>query len=233
MKIKCLILFLIMPALLMLSAGCSDSKESENNLDLSSGGEIKCENNTLQDSIATIAQPIHVKNTDELLAYISNNEYGDSAKQFHDDYDSMYKKVRECGYIVEVATEQQISLYKDGNIFLIPYHQYEDIGISYSTLFNNKVYQVLINYYDSAVFSQNTNITEYLTYRFNDNVVKEVECNEKSISLTTFGLTDESRMICANFSIDSMYYCTIRTDATESELLNYITNLTLKNKPLK
>lgn len=135
----------------------------------------------------------------------------------------MYDTIKKYDGIYEVKSNDSVDIDTDRNISIVPYMQYEDLGI-YNYTKNG--YQIIVYYADNNIDANG--ITDYLIQRFNQQILKKMFVNEQEVSITEFGITDDTHRICASAFIDDNHYYTVRSavNGTEDELVAFLENIT-------
>ena len=168
-------------------------------------------------------QPVSFENIGELINEVTEynlNKYPENAR---DGLSKMYDTIKKYDSIYEVNSNDSFDIDADHNIFVVPYTQYEDLGI-YSYTKND--YQIIVYYADNNI--DTNEINDYLMQRFNQQILKKTYVNEQEVSITEFGIADDTHRICASAFIDDSHYYTVRSavNGTEEELIAFLENVT-------
>lgn len=168
-------------------------------------------------------QPVSFENIDELIKEVTEYNLNKYPEDTHEGLRKMYDTIKKYDGIYEVKSNDSVDIDTDRNISIVPYMQYEDLGI-YNYTKNG--YQIIVYYADNNIDANG--ITDYLIQRFNQQILKKMFVNEQEVSITEFGITDDTHRICASAFIDDNHYYTVRSavNGTEDELVAFLENIT-------
>lgn len=226
---KKIIALITLTGAMFFNTGCVSNLSNNSVTSLeSSSTQDYITDNALPDCDSLPAPPISFKDTEELVSCVNNHDLRSYPEQFQDDYSRMFDRIIKDGYIMRISSTadrtsgEKITLCNDISVYLFPYAEYEDIGVSYYVSYNDTTYQILIYYSDSSVISESRGISEYLEKRLGLKVNKETAIDGKTVSLTSIGASNDAKRLCANSFIDDEHYCTVRTTASEEQLTDFL-----------
>lgn len=190
--------------------------------------KINLNENTSSDPLTSLAQPIALKNIENVITTLTNHDSNQYPDQFRNAYNTMFDRFKKDGYIIRVSTNENkdvdnaIQLCTDKDIWLLPYSEYEDIGIYYNVSYKNTLYQVMFYHADPEYSGKYQTISEYINLRFKFKIDEEISINGNSISIKTVGNSNETLRIGAYSLIDNKHYYTVKTTATEEDLIEFL-----------
>ena len=170
--------------------------------------------------IATPEQPVAFKDTTEMINVLNADKSG------------VYDTIKKDNRIIQLENSNVLLLRDDLPVYIYPYAKYEDFGICYYIKYNENTYQQMVYYISPEIFAKG--ISDYLKQRFNQNILKEISVNGEETAITEFGITDDTRRICASAFIDDSHYYTVKSyvGGTEEELTDFLNNMTFVNVPI-
>ena len=104
-------------------------------------------------------------------------------------------------------------------VILLPNTAYENTGIMYKVVYNEKMYQVSFRYADTSFISKPYNIIDYLYARFKRSTYDETVAGLQFYSIVYSN--DQSQISAACF-IDEEHYLNVSAYATKDEITSFL-----------
>ena len=166
------------------------------------------------------AQPISYKDMDSAIDAIKKCDISAYPNTDREEYRKMFELFNEDKFIYHFTdAENTITLREDhpnSAIWLMPYANYEDMGILYHVVYQGKYYQVYYYFTDSAYPA--ANLWDYLEQRLN---TKQINVVDEKYGIVD-NSNDEQSAVSAYFAIDDTHYCKVKTFEQEDALMDFL-----------
>ena len=165
------------------------------------------------------AQPIILNDADEAIDTIKQNDVSSYAKEYQAVYHKMFNRFINDGVIYRPEIADKDELEQKDIVILLPNAAYEDTGIMYRIVYNEKTYQVSFRYADTSVIKDPYIISKYLYDRFKRSIYDEFVVGHQ-----TYGMlySDDQSQISAAYFIDEEHYFYISAYASKDELIAFL-----------
>lgn len=236
MRLK-IIVIMIMCFLFFSMTACSNKdyyeKSSDETLDGASevGNSVDNESENLKfpgpDLSVAPVQPIHFSSIEEMVAFVADpsaktNGYSEREKN---QYLDMSKIFKDSGWIYSVTT---VDGKKANDIAMYPKTTFEDSGISYYFIYNDKDIQVLI--YKTEELSNQTqrqNMDAYIDERFGFEGTKIEIDNVNNIYLDAPLFWAGKSMNSIWGFLDEKYYMVIKSELSQKDMEAFLSTIKL------
>ncbi len=172
--------------------------------------------------IAPTTQSISLNSTDEVIELLNDYNLNDYDEVNRDSLSKMFERFNKDGYFYTFAGSDNdgntITLREDhpnAAIWLMPYANYEDTGILYHVVYQDKYYQVYYYFTDSAYPA--ANLWDYLEQRLN---TKQINVVDEKYGIDNSN--DEQSAVSAFYAIDDTHYCKVKTYEPEDALMDFL-----------
>ena len=224
---------------LLFTVACNSSKEATNNEGniANTQDDNKTENSTNnKDNINLPSHvqpvpPLQMESIDEVVSVLKSSDAQNYREEFQAKYSELFSVLKSSGFIYNVVTTDDVDIedaitflvINEKNMFFVmPYAQYEDVGIVSYITFRGAVYNVCVYNADAEVLSQVETISEYVEARLSRDVLNEVAVEENTICFMTDGdATVNQRNYAASF-IDGDHYYFVSAEVTQDDLKTFL-----------
>ena len=165
------------------------------------------------------AQPIIFNSAEEAIDTIKHNDVSSYAEEYRTAYRKMFDRFNDDGVVYRPVTDNTDELEPKDTVILLPNAAYENTGIMYKVVYNEKMYQVSFRYADTSFISKPYNIIDYLYARFKRSTYDETVAGLQFYSIVYSN--DQSQISAACF-IDEEHYLNVSAYATKDEITSFL-----------
>ena len=165
------------------------------------------------------AQPIMLNGANEAIETIKQNDVSSYAEEYRNAYRKMFDRFNNDGVVYLPEIDNKDELEQKDTVILLPNAAYEDTGIMYKVVYNDKMYQVSFRYADTSFISKPYNIFDYLYARFRYSAYDEIVAGHQTYAMLYSNDQSPVRAVCF---IDEEHYLNVSAYATKDELTSFL-----------